>query len=45
MKKRSITRISKEEKVQIVHQTIQIRGGMSGMTSETEVVEYQGNNT
>ena len=39
MKKQSIEEIKNEEKVQVLHNTELIKGGMSGMTSETEVVE------
>jgi len=40
MKKRSIEEIKNEGNIQVINQTQLIKGGsMSGMTSETEVVE------
>ncbi len=39
MKKRSIEEIKTEGSIHIIHQIQLIKGGMSGMTSETEVVE------
>ncbi len=41
MKKRSIEEMKNEKTIQIVNQTAFIKGG-SGMTSETEIVEYEG---
>lgn len=40
MKKRSIEEIKNKESVHIIYQTQMIKGGsMSGMSSETEIVE------
>ncbi|EDP96688.1 hypothetical protein U8527_00100 [Kordia algicida OT-1] len=42
MKKRSLKQIEIENKLSIVSQITQIKGGsMSGMTSETEIVEFE----